>query len=103
MAVTVVTDNGALPVLVSVTDCGALVVPTAWPGKVRLVGFGLATGAGALFAVPFKATTPGVSPALLWNSRAAMWSPSALGVNDTVAVQLAPMASVVRQVLVAIV
>ena len=62
-----------------------------------------ADAAGALVAVPFNGTTPVVSPALLWNSRAAMRSPSALGVNDTVAVQLAPMASVVRQVLVAIV
>ena len=78
-------------------------VPTSWPAKVRLVGLRLATAAGALVAVPFNGTTPGVSPALLWNSRAAMRSPSALGVNDTVAVQLAPIASVVRQVLLAMV
>src|SRR5919199_1807824 len=39
---------GALPVLLSVADCGALVVLTAWPPKVRLVGLTLAAGVGVV-------------------------------------------------------
>src|SRR5919199_3867195 len=55
--VTLASENGALPVLLSVADCGALVVVTAWPPKVRLVGLTLATGVGVVAVTLTVATT----------------------------------------------
>src|SRR5436309_6558110 len=36
--------SGALPLLITVSACGLLVVPTAWLGKVRLAGIKLTAG-----------------------------------------------------------
>src|SRR5579872_320662 len=38
--------KGALPLFLSVTVCGALVVPTTWLPKLKLPGFKLTAGAG---------------------------------------------------------
>src|SRR5947209_13556883 len=42
---TAVIVSAAEPVLVSVTDCGALMVPTGWPAKSKLVGLRLTAAA----------------------------------------------------------
>ncbi len=58
------TPIGAFPVLLNVTACGALLVPTTWAPKVRLVGDTFAMGAGAGAPVPVKLTLCGLPAAL---------------------------------------
>ena len=48
--------NVALPVLVRVTLCGALEVPSGWLGKTRLMGVNVAMGAAAAEPVPVRLT-----------------------------------------------
>ena len=45
--------NAAVPVLVNVTACAALVVPAVWLANVRLVGTSVAAGP---FPVPVSTT-----------------------------------------------
>jgi hypothetical protein len=54
LAATLEMFRAALPVLVSVTVCGALVVPTFVPVNVRVVGARLTTGASC--PVPVSGT-----------------------------------------------
>src|SRR2546425_8303755 len=70
LTATVLIVSAAVPELVSVTFCAALVVPTACCPKLRLVGFNVATGAcvGVLNRLRMFAVM--VRPTLL----ATMWS-----------------------------
>ena len=52
----------AVPVLLRVTACAALAIPTGWLEKVKLAGVKLATGAGRPF--PARRTVCGLSAAL---------------------------------------
>jgi hypothetical protein len=45
-------NNDALPVFVTVIDCGALVVPIAWEANVSVVGVNVTAGAAAVVGVP---------------------------------------------------
>ena len=85
--------SGAVPVLVSVTFWGALVVPTCcWP-KPRLVGASVTAGAVAT-PVPLSATVCGVPGALSAMLTEAVRDPAAVGVKVAEMVQLFPGASV---------
>ncbi len=80
--------SAALPVLLSVTICAALIVPTPWLAKVRLVADKLTIGAGAV-PVPVKVTVCGLPVALSVMLTAALRVPVALGTKVTLMVQLA--------------
>ena len=68
------------PLLVSVIFSGSPVVPTNWPGKVRLEGERLATGA---MQVPESAIDCGLSEALSTRETVAVLVPRAVGVKVT--------------------
>lgn len=89
---------GPVPVLVTVTLCGALVEFTNWEAKVKLLGVTV-TVAGP-FTVPFKATVCGLPVALSAMLMAAVRVPAAVGVNVTLIVQLASTANDAGQVFV---
>ncbi len=89
--------NVALPVLVSVTDCAALVVPTAWLGNKRLAGERLTAGA---VPVPLRLTVCGLLLALSVMVRTPVRVPVAVGVKVTRIEQFAPGATELPQVLV---
>ena len=76
-----------VPLLVRVTVCCALCVPTVCTPKFKLGGETVNSGA---MPVPLKVTTSGLGSALsvmvIWPVR----GPVAVGVNVTVMVQLAP-------------
>ncbi len=55
--------SAALPVLVSVTDCGALVVLVGWLAKVKLAGAKDTTGAGTPAPVPDRVIACGLPAA----------------------------------------
>src|SRR5919201_4942071 len=59
-------NSGALPVLVTVIDCGALVVPIACAANVSDVGVNVTAGAAAVVVVP-----PPPPPPLPWSAAAA--------------------------------
>jgi hypothetical protein len=91
------TDRAAFPVLLRVTVCAALGVPTVLL-KVRLVGEALATGAAP---VPVRVTICGlVDVELSVMLREAVRVPPAAGVKVTLMVQLALAATELPQVLV---
>lgn len=98
LKVRVVTLKAALPELVRVTACAALLEPTAWLEKVRLVGERLATGA-VLVPVPVRLTDWGLSSALSTRVSEAVRVPVAEGVNVISNVQPPPGATQVRQLL----
>ncbi len=99
MSVRLVRLKAALPVLVRVTVCAALVAPTDWFPKARLVGERLATRA-VLAPVPERLTVWGLPLALSAMRRVAVRAPLAEGVKVTLTVQLPPAATELPQVLV---
>jgi hypothetical protein len=92
-----VTLKAAVPELLSVIVCAALVAPTVWPAKVRLVGERVATGAAP---VPARLTLWGLPVALSATLSVAVSAPLAEGVKVTLIVQAAPAATLVPQLLV---
>ncbi len=100
LAETLVRFSEALPVLESVTDCAALVVPTGWLANVSEEAERLTTGAEAAAPVPVKLTDCGLPEALSVMLRVPVRVPDAVGVNVTLMVQLAPAATELPQVLV---
>jgi len=89
-----------LPVLVSVENCTALVVPTAWLPNASEAGERLATGPVDVEApVPGRVVVCGLPVALSVTATVAVRVPEAAGVNVTLIVQLTPAATDVPQVL----
>jgi hypothetical protein len=82
--------RAAVPVLVTVSISDALVVPTARAAKVSDVG---ETSATPTPPVPLRGTVTPVPGAATLMFSAALFTPSARGVNLTAMVQLAPAAS----------
>jgi hypothetical protein len=83
--------SGAVPVLVTVTDCVGLLVPTDWLRKVRLVG--LRDTAGAV-PVPLKDTVWGLPAALSAMEMLALRLPVAPGLKVTEMLHVLPAARV---------
>src|SRR5580698_259575 len=92
------TVNAAPPLLVSVTDCPALVEPTTWPLKVMVGAERFAVAART--ALPVNAIDCGLLAASSVSVTAATRAPEALGVNVTLTAQVAEIASVAPQVVV---
>jgi hypothetical protein len=91
--------NVALPVLVRVTVCGALVVPTAWEvANVTLAGERFATG--AVTPVPVSEIVCGLLAALSTKVTEPTALPAVVGVKVTLMVQIPPEATGATQVLV---
>ncbi len=91
--------SAALPLLVSVTLCAGLVVPTAWLPKLRLVDDRLTAGAElVLVPLPDRPTDCGLPLALSVIVTAAVSVPVAVGVKVTLMVQLAPAARVAVEI-----
>jgi hypothetical protein len=86
------------PVLLKVTLCAALVVPTFWLLNVRLVGERLAVPAAV--PVPVRLTVCGLPAALSEMLSVAVRVPAAVGVNVTLIVQLPFAATELPQALV---
>src|SRR5882724_11534491 len=84
----------ALPLLVSVTVCGVLVVPICWLGKVTMVGEKLTL---APIAVPLRATLWGDPAALSAITIAPLRAPRDVGVKVTERVQLPAAETLVAQ------
>jgi hypothetical protein len=86
----------ALPVLVNVTGCGELEVPTVWLPNERLVGDTLTTG-----AVPFpeRATVWGLLGSESVRVTVALRLPLAVGLKVTLIEQLLPPARLEPQLL----
>lgn len=99
-AVTDVMDRAAVPELVRVTACAALVVPSVREAKVRLVGESTTAGAVTPAPVPLKLAVCGEPLALSEIISAPVRVPTTDGVNVTEIVQLAPAATLVPQLLV---
>src|SRR5436305_8733374 len=91
-----VMPTDVLPTLVSVAGWVALVVPTNCVAKVMLVGVRVSA---ALVPVPVRATTSGLLGALSEKVSVPLSGPLLLGVNVTETLQVAPIGSVVPQVL----
>ena len=87
----------ALPVLVSVTVCAALVLPTGTLPKLRLVGDRDTTGA---VPTPVSDTVCGLPAALSVIVRVPLIVPDEAGENVTETVQLDPAVRLEPQVLV---
>src|SRR5579864_3005410 len=96
LAAMVPTLIAPVPVLVSVTGFGALVVPAIWPGKVRLAGEKLATGA---VPVPLNPVVCGPPKALSFTVSVPARVPVAVGVNVTWIEQLPPEPRLAGQLL----
>src|SRR5437899_13012122 len=96
-----VTLSAALPVLLSVTDCAALVVFSSWLPKLKFVADKLTMGAGAAH-VPVRLMVCGLPAMLSVIVTATVRMPVAVGVNVTLMVQLAPAATDLPQVLVCV-
>src|ERR1700751_5731047 len=92
----------ALPPLVSVTVCAAEVVVANWSLNAMLLPLRVAAGAAAAVAVPVRVTVRGLSAALSVMGRDALRAVGGaeVGLNLTAMVQLAPIATVVPQLLV---
>lgn len=86
--------SAALPVLVSVTDCGPLVVLIVWLTNVKPVGDNNTAGAGAPAPVPVKPIACGLPDALSVIVTEPVWVPVAVGVKETLMVQVPAAASV---------
>jgi hypothetical protein len=80
--------TGLLPVLVTVTDCAALVVPVFCNEYVRLAGLKLSVKVGAT-PVPLRPTDCGLPVALSVNEIEAVREPAAVGVNFTLTLHAA--------------
>jgi hypothetical protein len=98
LAVMLVIVNAALPVLVSVTVCAALVVPMVWLAKVSEVGEKLTAGAGTAAPVPVSVAVCGLPAVLSTMLNVPVRVPAAVGLKVTLIVQLAPAATEVPQV-----
>src|SRR2546427_1397287 len=83
--------NVALPVLVSVTVCGALIVPSGWLANVRLTGDRFTAGPVSM-ALPVRLIFCGLSAALSAMVIVPVRRPGIVGVKATLMVQLAPAA-----------
>ena len=92
----------ALPLLVNVMLCAALVVPTNCDEKVKLVGARVTAGAGAVAPVPVRLTVCGLPLALSAMETAAVRVPAAVGLKVTLMMQLAVAARVAPQVVVSL-
>jgi hypothetical protein len=79
--------SAALPVLVSVTICAALVVFTCWLANVKFDDDRLTVGAGTAVPVPLSVIECGLPVALSVMDTVAVRVPSAVGVNVTLIVQ----------------
>ena len=90
--------SAAVPVLVTVTTCAALVVPTVWLANVRLAGDKLTSGTPT--AVPVSETACGLEAALSVSVIAPVSVPATVGLKVTEIVQLAFAAKPVPQVFV---
>jgi hypothetical protein len=86
------------PVLLRVTLCAVLVVPTFWLLNVRLVTERLAVADAV--PVPVRLTVCGLPAALSEMLTNAVRVPVAVGLNVTLIVQLPPAATELPQVLV---
>lgn len=82
--------TGPVPVLVTVTFCAALVEFTGCDANVKLLGVTVTVASPA--PVPVKATVCGLPVTLSATFRVAVRVPTAVGVNSTLIVQLAPTA-----------
>ncbi len=91
--------SAAVPVLVNLTACAALVVPTVWLANVKLAGDKLTTGTAAT-AVPASETACGLEAALSASVTEPVRVPEAVGLNVTEIVQVAFTARALPQVLV---
>jgi hypothetical protein len=89
--------KAAFPVLLRVTLCAVLVVPTFWLLNVRLV---TERPAVAAVPVPVRLTVCGLPAALSEMLTDAVRVPAAVGVNVTLIVQLPPAATELPQVFV---
>src|SRR5256884_573721 len=83
--------KAAVPVFVSVTVIGALVVASSWLPKSRLVGANPTPGA---IGRPLCGEIGGIPPALAVLKRDPVRAPEAVGVKVTLMVQFAPAAKV---------
>jgi hypothetical protein len=97
LAVMLVTLRATFPVLLSVTVCALLLVPTACAGKVREAGERLTRGA---VPVPVRLTVCVAGLALSVMVKVAVSEPARVGVKVTLRVQLAPAVSLEPQLLV---
>lgn len=93
----------ALPMLVNVRFCAALVTPTVVEPKVKLVGEMLAIGAGADTPFPVRVTACGEPAASSVKVSAPDLAPRAEGVKVTFTVQLTDCARVAPHVVEALV
>ena len=89
-------DSEALPWLVRVIGCTALVVPRVWEPKLRLVLVRAATGAPP---VPVRLTACGLPARETAMFTAAVKVPEVVGVNVTVTVHVALAANELGQLL----
>ena len=92
-----VIDKAALPVLVRVTDCDAVKLPTASEPNDRLLTDSVAAGPRP---VPVSAMLCGDPPALSVMATDAASAPPVVGSKSPVMLQLAPAATLVPQVFV---
>jgi hypothetical protein len=86
--------SAAVPVLLSLTVCEALLVPTVCPLKVRLPGETPATGAVPVPVRPIVCMLPGIPLLLSVMVTEPVSVPVAVGVNVTSIVQVALEATV---------
>jgi hypothetical protein len=86
------------PLLVKVTDCGALAVFTVWLAKLRLLADKVAVG-GVAAPVPKSEMLWGLPAALSAIVSEADLLPEAVGLKVTLIAQLAPEATLVPQLL----
>lgn len=99
LSVNAESTRGAVPVLETVEFCAALVLPMAVLASVNEVGDTDAAGAVAAAApVPLSAMTTGVNVLLWVMFSAPLLVPAAVGVNETITVQLMPAATDVPHV-----
>jgi hypothetical protein len=87
-------ESVALPLFVSVTVCGLLVVPVFCPVKVKLAKLRLAPGAPP---IPVRLTDCGLLLALSEMVIEAVRVPAAVGLNTTLIAQLVPAARLAPQ------
>lgn len=92
--------NAAVPVLVRITSCAVLLVPTFWLAKLRLAGDNFAAGAVPVPVSPTVCSLLAVPPLLSVIVSAPLRLPVAAGAKVTLIAQLAPGATEVPQVLV---
>jgi hypothetical protein len=79
--------SAALPVLVSVTICAALVELTCWLANVKFDDDRLTVGAGTAVPAPLSVIVCGLPAALSVMVTAAARAPVAVGMNVTLIVQ----------------